>query len=141
METPVEPTEACARWVHGSKATSTPPSRRFSPAIFSLCFGRVCTPLCQRHFTISSLSYPGKGAMSSGEKNFLPGRNQNRCSGSGKGEGRNRRGAALRLFSQSQSPLAMGNWHRGEKSGNTVKSVDFLTQSWQNGKKKLFEIC
>lgn len=43
--------------VHSSKATSIPPSRRFSPTIFSLYFGRVCTPPCQRHFVCVRLYY------------------------------------------------------------------------------------
>lgn len=33
------------RSVHSSEAASIPPARRFSPAIFSLCFGKICTPL------------------------------------------------------------------------------------------------
>jgi len=39
--------------VHGLKATSIPPSRRFTPTIFSLGFRWVCTPPSQRLCFIS----------------------------------------------------------------------------------------
>ena len=37
---------AVCRSVHCSKATSTIPSRRLSPAISSLCIRKLCTPPC-----------------------------------------------------------------------------------------------
>lgn len=43
--------------VHSSEATSIRPSRRFPPAIFSLCFRSACTPPRQRHFACVRFLY------------------------------------------------------------------------------------